>query len=156
MCSVALHLATAADWRAKMRVFSTDQHGELDPGPWTWNKKKQALNWTASCETGGGGGGVGGFSGVGGGGGNMINHMINERINSIDRIVANTDAQALDSSLAPYKMQLGINATRGLGAGMLPEKGREAVEAMGYQEGGKTDMMQDPVTQDVIMFIPTG
>ncbi|MEA3432972.1 MAG: cell division protein FtsZ [Campylobacterota bacterium] len=64
--------------------------------------------------------------GVGGGGGNMINHMISEGINSIDLIVANTDSQALDSSLAPYKMQLGINATRGLGAGMVPDKGREA------------------------------
>lgn len=64
--------------------------------------------------------------GVGGGGGNMINHMINEGINSIDLIVANTDQQALDSSPAPYKMQLGLNATRGLGAGMVPEKGREA------------------------------
>jgi len=64
--------------------------------------------------------------GVGGGGGNMINHMISEGINSIDLIVANTDAQALDSSLAPYKMQLGMNATRGLGAGMVPDKGREA------------------------------
>ncbi len=64
--------------------------------------------------------------GVGGGGGNMINHMISEGINTIDLIVANTDAQALASSLAPYKMQLGMNATRGLGAGMLPEKGREA------------------------------
>ncbi len=65
--------------------------------------------------------------GVGGGGGNMINHMIQEGICSgIDLIVANTDAQALDSSLAPYKMQLGLNATRGLGAGMRPEKGREA------------------------------
>ena len=64
--------------------------------------------------------------GVGGGGGNMINHMINEGINTIDLIVANTDAQALDSSLAPFKMQLGINATRGLGAGMIPDKGREA------------------------------
>jgi len=64
--------------------------------------------------------------GVGGGGGNMINHMIQEGINTIDLIVANTDAQALDSSLAPYKMQLGLNATRGLGAGMVPEKGREA------------------------------
>ena len=60
--------------------------------------------------------------GVGGGGGNMINHMINEGINSIDLIVANTDQQALDSSIAPYKMQLGMNATRGLGAGMVPEK----------------------------------
>jgi len=64
--------------------------------------------------------------GVGGGGGNMINHMIHEGITNIDLIVANTDAQALESSLAPYKMQLGLNATRGLGAGMVPEKGREA------------------------------
>jgi cell division protein FtsZ len=64
--------------------------------------------------------------GVGGGGGNMINHMISEGINSIDLIVANTDAQALQGSNAPFKMQLGINATRGLGAGMVPDKGREA------------------------------
>lgn len=64
--------------------------------------------------------------GVGGGGGNMINHMINEGVHNIDMIVANTDAQALHTSLAPLKMQLGISATRGLGAGMIPEKGREA------------------------------
>ncbi|MEA3418571.1 MAG: cell division protein FtsZ [Campylobacterota bacterium] len=64
--------------------------------------------------------------GVGGGGGNMINHMINEGIHNIDHIVANTDAQALQASLAPFKLQLGISATRGLGAGMVPEKGREA------------------------------
>ncbi len=64
--------------------------------------------------------------GVGGGGGNMINHMITEGVNNIDLIVANTDAQALDTSLAPFKMQLGLSATRGLGAGMIPEKGREA------------------------------
>jgi len=64
--------------------------------------------------------------GVGGGGGNMVNHMINEGVSGIDLIVANTDAQALDTSLAPFKIQLGLNATRGLGAGMVPEKGREA------------------------------
>jgi len=64
--------------------------------------------------------------GVGGGGGNMINHMIQQGVNAIDLIVANTDAQALESSMAPFKMQLGINATRGLGAGMIPDKGREA------------------------------
>jgi cell division protein FtsZ len=64
--------------------------------------------------------------GVGGGGGNMINHMITQGTLGIDLIVANTDSQALSTSLAPYKMQLGINATRGLGAGMVPEKGREA------------------------------
>ena len=64
--------------------------------------------------------------GVGGGGGNMINHMIQQGVNAIDLIVANTDAQALESSMAPFKMQLGMNATRGLGAGMIPDKGREA------------------------------
>lgn len=64
--------------------------------------------------------------GIGGGGGNMVNHMINEGMTGVDLIVANTDAQALDSSLAPTRLQLGINATRGLGAGMVPEKGREA------------------------------
>lgn len=64
--------------------------------------------------------------GIGGGGGNMVNHMINEGMTGVDLIVANTDSQALDSSLAPTRLQLGINATRGLGAGMVPEKGREA------------------------------
>ena len=64
--------------------------------------------------------------GVGGGGGNMINHMIAENVKGIDLIVANTDAQALDSSMSPIKLQLGVNATRGLGAGMQPEIGREA------------------------------
>jgi len=66
--------------------------------------------------------------GVGGGGGNMINHMINEGVAGIDLLVANTDAQALNASLAPYKMQLGMNATKGLGAGMKPEVGRAAAE----------------------------
>ncbi len=66
--------------------------------------------------------------GVGGGGGNMINHMIREGIEGIDLIVANTDAQALAASIAPYKMQLGINATKGLGAGMKPEVGQAAAE----------------------------
>ncbi len=64
--------------------------------------------------------------GVGGGGGNMINHMIREGVKDIDLIVANTDGQALEDSLAPYKIKLGINATGGQGAGMMPEKGREA------------------------------
>jgi len=66
--------------------------------------------------------------GVGGGGGNMINHMIREGIQGIDLIVANTDAQALAASIAPYKMQLGINSTKGLGAGMKPEVGAAAAE----------------------------
>ncbi len=64
--------------------------------------------------------------GVGGGGGNMINHMVEENIKGIDMIVANTDAQALDSSHAPYKIQIGKNVARGRGCGMVPDKGREA------------------------------
>ncbi len=64
--------------------------------------------------------------GVGGGGGNMINHMIKEGVKNIDLIVANTDGQALEGSLAPYKIKLGVNTTGGQGAGMIPEKGREA------------------------------
>ncbi len=62
--------------------------------------------------------------GVGGGGRNMINHMVQEGINDIDLIVADTDAQALESSFAPLKIQLGINTTRGLGTRAIPEKGR--------------------------------
>jgi len=64
--------------------------------------------------------------GVGGGGGNMINHMINSGIADIDLIVANTDAQALETSNAPYKIQLGEKLTKGLGAGMKPEIGQQS------------------------------
>jgi cell division protein FtsZ len=64
--------------------------------------------------------------GVGGGGGNMINHMIHQGIDGIDLIVANTDAQALASSKAPFKIQLGEKLTKGLGAGMKPEIGQES------------------------------
>ncbi len=66
--------------------------------------------------------------GVGGGGGNMINHMVGQKISGISLISANTDAQALDSSLAPYKIQIGKNVSRGRGCGMVPEKGKEAAQ----------------------------
>ena len=66
--------------------------------------------------------------GVGGGGTNMINHMVNENITSVDLIAANTDAQHLNTSLAPQKVQLGLKLTKGLGAGMKPEVGRSAAE----------------------------
>ncbi|CAA6811953.1 MAG: Cell division protein FtsZ (EC [uncultured Campylobacterales bacterium] len=64
--------------------------------------------------------------GVGGGGGNMINHMVHKNITLIDLVAANTDAQALESSLAPIKIQIGEKKTKGLGAGMKPDIGREA------------------------------
>ncbi len=64
--------------------------------------------------------------GVGGGGGNMIGHMVQEGIEGIELIVANTDSQALSTSQAHVKIQLGEKTTRGLGAGMKPEIGKEA------------------------------
>jgi cell division protein FtsZ len=64
--------------------------------------------------------------GVGGAGGNAINDMIASQMVGVDFIAANTDAQALDRSLAPVKIQLGVNVTRGLGAGGDPEVGKNA------------------------------
>lgn len=64
--------------------------------------------------------------GVGGGGGNAINTMIKSRMEGVEFYAANTDLQALKSHLAPHKMQLGRESTRGLGAGSNPEVGRTA------------------------------
>ncbi len=64
--------------------------------------------------------------GVGGGGGNAINNMIEEELDGVEFIAANTDAQALRQSLAPTKIQLGEKVTRGLGAGANPDVGRRA------------------------------
>src|SRR5205807_8035681 len=64
--------------------------------------------------------------GVGGGGGNAVNRMIAARLEGVEFLVANTDLQALASSSAPVKIQIGSKLTRGLGAGASPEVGREA------------------------------
>jgi cell division protein FtsZ len=64
--------------------------------------------------------------GVGGGGGNAVNTMIKANLTGVEYIVANTDAQALNASLAPIKIQLGHEITKGLGAGANPEVGRKA------------------------------
>lgn len=64
--------------------------------------------------------------GVGGGGGNAVNTMIASNIHKVDFIVANTDAQALRTSKAPVKLQLGRELTKGLGAGSKPEVGTAA------------------------------
>jgi cell division protein FtsZ len=66
--------------------------------------------------------------GLGGGGSNAINRMIELGLTGVDFIVANTDAQALNNSLAPTKIQLGPKTTRGLGAGGNPEVGQNAAE----------------------------
>ncbi|MBU0645975.1 cell division protein FtsZ [Patescibacteria group bacterium] len=66
--------------------------------------------------------------GLGGGGGAAINRMITDNIKGVDFIVVNTDVQALNQNLAPCKIAIGKTLTRGLGAGMDPELGRQAAE----------------------------
>ena len=87
--------------------------------------------------------------GVGGGGCNMINHMISEGTHKIDLIVANTDLQVLNLSQAPKKIQLGIELTRGLGAGMRPEIGRDSA-LENYQE------IKESLEGSDIVFIAAG
>jgi cell division protein FtsZ len=66
--------------------------------------------------------------GVGGAGGNAVNNMINSGLDGVDFWVANTDAQALNKSLAPNKIQLGVSSTMGLGAGSNPDIGCKAAQ----------------------------
>ncbi len=66
--------------------------------------------------------------GVGGSGGNAVNNMINANLEGVDFLIANTDAQALQISSCPNKIQLGLNSTKGLGAGMRPDIGKQAAE----------------------------
>lgn len=64
--------------------------------------------------------------GVGGGGGNMIGHMLKEGVTGIEMILVNTDAQVLSEDSAASKIQIGAKLTKGLGAGMKPEVGKDS------------------------------
>ncbi len=64
--------------------------------------------------------------GVGGAGGNAVNNMISSNLHGVEFIAVNTDNQVLETSLAPTKVQIGLELTKGLGAGSNPEIGREA------------------------------
>ncbi len=66
--------------------------------------------------------------GIGGGGGNAINNMIDAGMEGVEFIAANTDFQVLNQNKAPVRIELGINLTKGLGAGGDPEKGAKATE----------------------------
>ena len=66
--------------------------------------------------------------GVGGAGGNAVNNMIRAKLEGVEFVVANTDAQALSQSLAERRIQLGLGVTQGLGAGSRPDTGRVAAE----------------------------
>ncbi|MBC7417760.1 MAG: cell division protein FtsZ [Pedobacter sp.] len=83
--------------------------------------------------------------GVGGGGGNAVNHMYLSGINGVDFIICNTDAQALESSPIPNKVQLGASLTEGMGAGSIPEVGKnsaiENIEDIKDMLGSTTKML---------------
>ena len=64
--------------------------------------------------------------GVGGGGSNAVNHMYRQGIKGVEFVICNTDAQALETSPVPTKIQLGSSLTEGRGAGSIPEVGRNA------------------------------
>ena len=88
--------------------------------------------------------------GVGGGGSNAINHMFQKGINGVDFVISNTDAQALNESPVPIKIQLGATLTEGLGAGANPEVG-----AMAAQES--FDEIKNLLsTQTKMVFITAG
>ncbi|MBL7910467.1 MAG: cell division protein FtsZ [Bacteroidia bacterium] len=83
--------------------------------------------------------------GVGGGGSNAVNHMFRLGIKGVDFIVCNTDKQALDKSPVPFKIQLGEMSTKGLGAGSIPDVGRDAalesIEEIKKYLGANTQMV---------------
>src|SRR5664279_3896385 len=66
--------------------------------------------------------------GIGGAGGNAVNNMIAAKLEGLDFVVANTDAQALTQSKAERRIQLGVHVTEGLGAGAQPDVGRAGAE----------------------------
>jgi cell division protein FtsZ len=88
--------------------------------------------------------------GVGGGGSNAVNHMFQQHINGVDFVICNTDAQALESSSIPNKIQLGANLTSGLGAGANPEIGAQAAKE------SMKEIQQMLNTQTKMVFITAG
>ena len=87
--------------------------------------------------------------GVGGAGGNAVNNMIQSKIEGVEFIVANTDAQALGLSLTERRIQLGGRVTQGLGAGSRPDVGRAAAEE-------SLEDIQDLIGDAHMVFITAG
>ena len=87
--------------------------------------------------------------GVGGAGGNAVNRMIGAGLRSVDFITANTDMQALNQSLAPVRIQMGTQTTRGLGSGGDPSQGRRSAE-----EDEQT--IADSLAESDMVFITAG
>ncbi len=87
--------------------------------------------------------------GIGGGGGNAVNTMISSGLPGVEFITANTDVQALGASLAPTKLQLGAQLTKGLGAGANPDIGRQAAL-------DDSEMVRDQLCGADMVFITAG
>ncbi len=87
--------------------------------------------------------------GIGGSGGNGINRMADANIKGVEYVAINTDAQALHQSLASEKVHIGKNLTKGLGAGMNPEVGRQAAEE-------NRDEIQDVLKGADMVFVTCG
>ena len=87
--------------------------------------------------------------GVGGAGGNAVNRMIDEELEGVEFISANTDAQALKHSRAQVTIQLGKKLTRGLGAGARPEIGRQAIAE-------SADEVREAVDGADLVFVTAG
>lgn len=87
--------------------------------------------------------------GIGGGGGNAINNMIRTGLEGVQFIAANTDWQVLERNLAPIKIQLGTNLTKGLGAGGQPEVGAKAAQE-------DLDKIREAVNGSDMVFITAG
>ncbi|WP_343330594.1 cell division protein FtsZ [Polaribacter staleyi] len=88
--------------------------------------------------------------GVGGGGSNAVNHMFTQQIKGVDFVICNTDAQALENSPVPNKIQLGVSLTSGLGAGANPEVGEKAAKE------SMQEIQQMLNTQTKMVFITAG
>ena len=88
--------------------------------------------------------------GVGGGGSNAVNHMFQQDIKGVDFVICNTDAQALENSAIPNKIQLGADLTSGLGAGANPEIGQKAAQE------SLEEIQQMLSTQTKMVFITAG
>ncbi|MCF8029776.1 MAG: cell division protein FtsZ [Desulfohalobiaceae bacterium] len=87
--------------------------------------------------------------GIGGGGGNAINNMIHSSLEGVSFIAANTDVQALKNSAAEYKIQLGEQLTKGLGAGANPDTGREAAQE-------SSDTIREMLAESDMVFVTAG
>src|SRR5262245_57931200 len=87
--------------------------------------------------------------GVGGGGSNAVNRMVKAGFGDVEFIVANTDAQALATNAAPYKVQIGKHLTKGLGAGADPNVGRAAALE-------DTERILEVLTGPDLVFVTTG